>query len=72
MKLTDILTSRKGTYVWLFTRDTPVKTIQEAHRRLQAYLMSEKHSSLKVTARGQIMTDAKNYVSEPVLVIEIA
>lgn len=70
MKLIDMLKT-PGTHVWAFTRETPIKTIGDAHRRLQSYLVQDRYQHVKAEATGSIMTDVKNYSSEPVLVITV-
>ncbi len=68
MKLTQLLRLR-GEYVWPFTRSTTLKTISEAHRRVQSTIARSPHDKVRVTIRSSILTDTKTYESEPVLVI---
>jgi hypothetical protein len=71
MTLPEILRT-PGTHVWLFTRETTVKTIADAHRRLQSSLTQKANSNVSATAHGFIMTDVKDYSSEPALVVTVS
>lgn len=73
MKLGDILRT-PGTHVWTFTRETGVKDLAEAGRRVQAYLQQKQFLELgaSVETEGRVLVNPKPpYASEPALVITV-
>ena len=70
MKLPEILRADQGVpHVWLFTRHTNVKTIADAHRRVQAAIARPPHDKIVVECQGVIVTNHTTYEAEPALII---
>lgn len=71
MKLPEILRGR-GEFVWPFTRYTNLKTIADAHRRVQSAIARPPHNQVRVEVASVVLTDIKApYTSEPALVITV-
>lgn len=70
MKLAEIL-KVPGTHVWMFSRDSSIKTIEAAHRRMQSYIVHDRYKHVSIDAHGSILTHPRTYASEPVLVITV-
>lgn len=70
MKLKELLYV-PGTHVWLFGRETDIKDVANAHRRLQSYLQQDKHRSTVASAMGVLVTNPKTCETEHALVVEV-
>lgn len=71
MNLPTILDKEPGEYIWLFKRHTTAKSISEAQTRVTSALQRERFKDKTVKLRGILVVDAKNYETEPALVINI-
>ena len=71
MQLTEIL-KHEGTHIWAFRRYSDIKNIADAHRRVQSCVARPPYDKAKVTVGSVIITDTKDYSSEPALVINVS
>ena len=72
MKLTDILQSEPGAYVWLFTRESDsLTTPKAALRRVHAYLQQPKYHDVTVDCTSVVLVNCRDHESEVALIINI-
>lgn len=72
MKLTDILLSEPGSYVWLFTRESDsLTTPKAALRRVHAYLQQPKYHEVMVDCTSVVLVNCRDHQSEIALIINI-
>lgn len=72
MKLTDILSSGLGTYVWLFTRESEsLTTPKAALRRVHAYLQQPKYRDVDLECTSVVLVNCRDHQSEVALTINI-
>ena len=72
MKLTDILSSEPGSYVWLFTRESDsLTTPKSALRRIHAYRQQTKYADVELECTSVVLVNCRDHQSETAIIINI-
>lgn len=70
MKLTEILSSSPGTYVWLYSRETSaLKKPKDALRRIHTYLGYNNYAHRSATCTTTLMVNCRDHTTEPAIII---